>query len=70
MVDRRRIVYQQMNAGLPELGLPIARTEIPLTAAFQNAAAERLPLLQWRGPGAEAYRDLAAELLQPAAAAA
>jgi chromosome partitioning protein len=72
MVDRRRIVYQQMNAGLPELGLPIARTEIPLTAAFQNAAAERLPLLQWRGhsPGAEAYRDLAAELLQPVPAAA
>jgi chromosome partitioning protein len=67
MVDRRRVVYQQMNAGLPELGLPIARTEIPLTAAFQNAAAERLPLLQWRAhaPGAEAYRDLAAELLEP-----
>ena len=67
MVDRRRIVYQQMNAGLPELGLPIARTEIPLAAAFQNAAAERLPLLQWRTscPGAGAYRDLAAELLEP-----
>lgn len=66
MVDRRRIVYQQMNAGLPELGLPIARAEIPLTAAFQNAAAERLPLLQWQsaGPAAEAYRDLAAELAQ------
>jgi chromosome partitioning protein len=67
MVDRRRIVYQQMNAGLPELGLPIARTEIPLTAAFQNAAAERLPLLQWQpaGPGADAYRDLAVELAHP-----
>lgn len=72
MVDRRRIVYQQMNAGLPELGLPIARTEIPLTAAFQNAAAERLPLLKWRArtPGAAAYRDLAAELLEPLPATA
>ncbi len=72
MVDRRRVVYQQMNAGLPELGLPIARTEIPLTAAFQNAAAERLPLLQWRphAPGAEAYRELAAELRVPITAAA
>jgi chromosome partitioning protein len=67
MVDRRRIVYQQMNAGLPDLGLPIARTEIPLTAAFQNAAAERLPLLQGRArpPAAETYRDLATELLEP-----
>src|SRR5439155_6793318 len=27
MVDRRRIVYQQMNAGLRELGLPVAATE-------------------------------------------
>ena len=72
MVDRRRIVYQQMDAGLPELGLPIARTEIPLSAAFQNAAAERLPLLHWRSscPGADAYRDLAAELLDPVTAAA
>jgi chromosome partitioning protein len=72
MVDYRRIVYQQMNAGLPELGLPIARAEIPLAAAFQNAAAERIPLLQWRAscPGADAYRDLAAELLDPVSAPA
>jgi cellulose biosynthesis protein BcsQ len=57
---------------LPELGLPIARTEIPLAAAFQNAAAERLPLLQWSAscPGADAYRDLAAELLEPVPAVA
>lgn len=63
-VDRRRIVYQQMNAALPDLGLPLAATEIPLAAAFQNAAAERLPLLTWRAdtPGAQAYCDLAQEL--------
>lgn len=68
MVDRRRIVYQQMNAGLAELGLPLARTEIPLTAAFQNAAAERVPLLAWRAAaaGADAYRALADELSEPA----
>lgn len=64
MVDRRRIVYQQMNAGLPELGLPIARAEIPLSAAFQNAAAERVALFAWRGDSvaADAYRRLAREL--------
>ncbi len=63
-VDCRRIVYQQMNAALRELGMPVARTEIPLTAAFQNAAAERLPLVAWLGssPGALAYRELATEL--------
>ena len=63
-VDPRRIVYQQMNASLPDLGLPIARTQIPLTAAFQNASAERLPLMTWRADsrGAVAYRTLAAEL--------
>lgn len=63
-VDRRRVVYQQMEESLPALGLPIAETEIPLTAAFQNAAAERLPLMTWHGrsPGAEAYRRLAREL--------
>ncbi len=33
-----------MDEALDSLRLPIARTEIPLTAAFQNAAVERLPL--------------------------
>ena len=69
MVDQRRIVYQRMNAGLSDLGLPVAETEIPLSAAFQNAAAERLPLMTWRqdSRGALAYRRLALELLGPAA---
>lgn len=63
-VDRRRIVYQQMNQSLPALGLPVAETEVPLSAAFQNAAAERSPLLTWRADavGADAYRRLAREL--------
>ena len=68
MVDPLRIVYQQMNDSLPDLGLPIASTEIPLAAAFQNAAAERIPLMTWRvdSRGALAYRRLAIELLMPA----
>ena len=73
MVDQRRIVYQRMNEGLADLGLPIAAAEIPLTAAFQNAAAERLPLFCWQpdSRGALAYRRLALELLaSPAPAAA
>lgn len=71
-VDPRRIVYQQMNASLPDLGLPIARAQVPLAAAFQNASAERVPLMEWRGDsrGAVAYRELAAELLVPARAGA
>jgi chromosome partitioning protein len=65
MVDRRRVVYQQMAAALEDMELPIAETEVPLTAAFQNAAAERRPLLAWRpdSAGALAYWRLAQELL-------
>jgi len=68
MVDRRRVVYQQMAEGLQDLDLPIARTEVPLAAAFQNAAAERRPLLASRpdNAGAIAYWQLARELLEPA----
>jgi chromosome partitioning protein len=64
MVDRRRVVYQRMAAGLEDLHLPVAETEVPLTAAFQNAAAERRPLLAWRpdSAGALAYWRLAREL--------
>jgi cellulose biosynthesis protein BcsQ len=53
-----------MDEALDSLGLPIARTEIPLTAAFQNAAVERLPLLSWQRDslGAAAYWRLAQEL--------
>ena len=64
MVDRRRVVYQRMAAGLEDLQLPVAETEVPLTAEFQNAAAERRPLLAWRpgSAGALAYWRLAREL--------
>jgi len=64
-VDRRRVVYQRMSDGLGDLGLPIAQTEIPLTAAFQNAAADRRPLLAARpdSVGSIAYWQLARELL-------
>jgi cellulose biosynthesis protein BcsQ len=64
-VDRRRVVYQRMSDGLEDLGLPIAETEIPLTAASQNAAADRRPLLAVRpdNAGSIAYWQLARELL-------
>jgi chromosome partitioning protein len=64
-VDARRIVFQQMDEALPALGLPIARTQIPLSATFQNAAADRVVLQQARpdSAGACAYRALAQELL-------
>jgi chromosome partitioning protein len=64
-VDARRIVFQQMDDALPALGLPIARTQIPLSASFQNAAADRVVLQQARpdSAGACAYRALAQELL-------
>jgi chromosome partitioning protein len=72
MVDPRRIVYQRMNEGLVDLGLPVALAQIPLTAAFQNAAAERLPLFCWQpnSRGALAYRRLALELLPATRASA
>ena len=69
MVDRRRVVYQRMAEGLEDLRIPVAETEIPLTAAFQNAAADRRPLLAARpdNAGAIAYWQLARELLPPTA---
>ncbi|HEX8082817.1 MAG TPA: hypothetical protein VF529_00915 [Solirubrobacteraceae bacterium] len=68
MVDRRRIVYQQMADALEGLGLAVATTEAPLTAAFLNAAAERRPLLAWRpdSAGSIAYWQLSRELLPEA----
>jgi len=65
MVDRRRVVYQQMAAALPDLELPVAATEIPLAAAFQTAAADRRPLLAAKpdNAGSIAYWRLARELL-------
>ena len=44
-----------MNAGLAELGLPVAATEIPLSAAFQNAAADHVALFAWRTDSIAAY---------------
>lgn len=66
-VDRRRIVYQRMDASLGDLSLPIGSTKIPLTAAFQMAAAEHETVSSWRQDslGALAYRRLALELGVP-----
>jgi cellulose biosynthesis protein BcsQ len=64
---RRRILYQRINDSLLGLAMPIANTEIPLTADFQTAPAEGQTLFSWRQDslGALAYRRLALELAVP-----
>jgi len=62
--DKRRIAHQTIDASLEQLGLPIATTEIPLRAEFNNALAAGTPLV-WARPdcvGALAYVNLAREL--------
>ncbi len=71
MSDRRRIVHGEVEAGLPDLGLPIADTEIPRAADFETAAARRQPLVLFKplSPGSLAYQRLARELAAPVATA-
>ena len=62
--DKRRIAHQTIDASLEQLGVPIATTEIPLRAEFNNALAAGTPLV-WTRPdcaGALAYVNLAREL--------
>lgn len=68
MVDRRRIVCQQMSAGLVDLRPPDRADGDPAHRGVPERCRRAAPALQWRahGPGAEAYRDLAAELCEPA----
>jgi chromosome partitioning protein len=64
MVDPRRLAYRAIAETLPALGLPIAATEIPLLAAFDNSIVLGKPVVisDPGSPGADAYRRLAAEL--------
>lgn len=62
--DKRRITHQTIDASLEQLGVPVAATEIPLRAEFNNALAAGTPLV-WTRPdcaGALAYIKLAHEL--------
>jgi chromosome partitioning protein len=62
--DKRRIAHQTIENSLEELGLPVADTEIPLRAEFNNALTAGQPLV-WVRPGsagAIAYLQLADEL--------
>lgn len=63
-VDRNRLLYRSLADRLKELGVPVARTEIPQRAAFQNSGAEGVPLViaSPDSDGADAYRALAKEL--------
>jgi cellulose biosynthesis protein BcsQ len=57
-------MYQAIGEPLGALGIPVARSEIPLRADFHNALAAGAPLLVDRPDslGALAYRKLAQEL--------
>lgn len=62
MADPRRVLYRVIRDALPGLGLPLAGTEIPLRADFQNASG---PLVASSpgSVGAIAYRDFTRELI-------
>ncbi len=72
MADKRRLTYRALDDGLTALRSPIARTEIPLRAEFQNATVLGAPLCAVTpdGPGARAYAQLGAELATANLAAA
>lgn len=63
-VDRRRRAYAALNAALLELGAPVASTEIPLRAAFNDAGVVGRPLALAApdSQGGLAYWKLAKEL--------
>jgi len=69
LADRRRVMYQAISEPLAGLGIPVARSEIPLRADFHNALAAGAPLVVGRPDslGAHAYRKLAYELLSDSA---
>lgn len=64
LADPRRLMYQAIEEPLEGLGVPVARSEIPLRADFHNALASGMPLVLQRpdGRGGLAYRKLAEEL--------
>jgi len=63
-VDERRLASRAIDGALSELGLPIAQTTVPLTAAFDTAIARGRPLVVGEpdNRGSWAYRRLADEL--------
>jgi chromosome partitioning protein len=64
MADRRRLAYRALDEALATLDAPIATTEIPLRAEFQNATVIGVPLAvaEPYSVGALAYERLALEL--------
>jgi chromosome partitioning protein len=65
-VDRRRNAFATLDGALPALGVPVARTEIPRRAAFEDAAILGRPVASARpySPGGAAFLALARELEQ------
>lgn len=68
MVDPSRLAYRAIMESLADLDLPIAATEIPLRAAFDNSVVMGRPLVDALpdSAGARAYIALADELASPA----
>ena len=64
MADPRRLAYRALDEALATLDAPIATTEIPLRAEFQNATVIGVPLAvaEPYSVGALAYERLAVEL--------
>jgi len=62
--DKRRITHQTIDGSLDQLDVPVASTQIPLRAEFNNALALGQPLVWARpdSPGAIAYAHLADEI--------
>jgi len=47
--ERRRVSHQTIDGSLAELGVPVASTQIPLRAEFNNALTMGRPLV-WERP--------------------
>ena len=71
MADPRRLAYRALDEALTTLDAPIAATEIPLRAEFQNATVIGVPLAvaEPHSVGALAYERLALELATAAVGA-
>lgn len=68
LVDAKRRAYRALDAALAGLGVPIARTVIPLRAAFNDAGVVGNPVVvsgRWSAGGV-AYAQLAEELVERA----
>ncbi len=64
LADRRRLTYRAIGDALADLDIPVATTEIPLRAEFNNSMARGVPVVHSSpdSVGGVAYQRLAQEL--------